>query len=204
MPVKHALLALLAERDLTGYELKLRFERVLGEFWQLNSGQVYSTLERLRRAGMVARRRPTASDDDPTASDDVARAAFSLRPRGRLALEEWLAAPIARLRPVRDPLFVKLAFSRPEHVPAVLRTFAQETRRYREAAETLRAMVAREPMSHGGRVRWLVAEAARLTYEAQLGWLDCVQRTLADASVSSRRSDPRPLRPATERSEAVA
>ena len=45
MPVKHALLALLAERDLTGYELKLRFERVLGEFWQLNSGQVYSTLE---------------------------------------------------------------------------------------------------------------------------------------------------------------
>ena len=41
MPVKHALLALLAQRDLTGYELKLRFERTLGDFWQLNSGQVY-------------------------------------------------------------------------------------------------------------------------------------------------------------------
>ena len=201
MPVKHALLALLAERDLPGYELKLRFERVLGEFWQLNSGQVYSTLERLRRAGMVARRRP---DGETESADDVARAAFSLRPRGRHALEEWLAAPIARLRPVRDPLFVKLAFSRPEHVPAVLRTFAQESRRYREAAETLRALVAREPMSHGGRVRWLVAEAARLTYEAQLGWLDCVQRTLADASVSSRRSDLHPLRAAPERNEAVA
>ena len=62
MPVKHALLALLAERDLTGYELKLRFERVLGEFWQLNSGQVYSTLERLRRDGMVSRRRPAGHD----------------------------------------------------------------------------------------------------------------------------------------------
>ena len=200
MPVKHALLALLAERDLTGYELKLRFERVLGEFWQLNSGQVYSTLERLRRAGMVSRQRPTETD----ATDDVARAAFSLRPRGRHALEEWLAAPIARLRPVRDPLFVKLAFSRPEHVPIVLRTFAQETRRYREATETLRALVAREPMSHGGRVRWLVAEAARLTYEAQLGWLDCVQRTLAGPSVSSRRSDLHPLRTPPRRNEAVA
>lgn len=223
MPVKHALLALLAERDLTGYELKLRFERVLGEFWQLNSGQVYSTLERLRRDGMVSRRRPPAPPpvvdppptmvdglpadiasmpatidsiptESPAAHDDTARAAFSIRPRGRRALAAWLVAPVGRLRPVRDPLYVKLAFSSPEQVPLVLRAFAQETRRYREASETLRALVAREPMSHGGRVRWLVAEAARLTYEAQLGWLDCVQRTLAPAPPRPRRADPRPLR----------
>ncbi len=203
MPVKHALLALLAERDLTGYELKLRFERVLGEFWQLNSGQVYSTLERLRRDGMVSRRRPPAPPApmiDPmvaepivpiSASDDTARAAFSIRPRGRRALAAWLTAPVGRLRPVRDPLYVKLAFSSPEQVPLVLHAFAQETRRYREATETLRALVAREPMSHGGRVRWLVAEATRLAYEAQLGWLDCVQRTLAPPQ--PRRADPRPL-----------
>lgn len=223
MPVKHALLALLAERDLTGYELKLRFERVLGEFWQLNSGQVYSTLERLRRDGMVSRRRPPSPppvldpvppmadpvplmvDPMPTvidplppaptaASDDVARAAFSIRPRGRRALATWLTAPVGRLRPVRDPLYVKLAFSSPEQVPLILRAFAQETRRYREASETLRALVAREPMSHGGRARWLVAEAARLTYEAQLSWLDCVRRTLAPAPPQPRRADPRPLR----------
>ncbi len=203
MPVKHALLALLAERDLTGYELKLRFERVLGDFWQLNSGQVYSTLERLRRDGMVHRRRPqptTVADASPPTpdaapgADDVARAAFSIRPRGRQALATWLTAPVGRLRPVRDPLFVKLAFSTPELVPILLHTFAQETRRYREAAETLRALVAREPMSHGGRVRWLVAEATRLAYEAQLRWLDCVQRTLAPPAPRARRADPRPLR----------
>lgn len=217
MPVKHALLALLVERDLTGYELKLRFERVLGEFWQLNSGQVYSTLERMRRAGMVARRSDhnlasAGREVDVAAATgtdtDVARAAFSIRPRGRHALEEWLAAPVARLRPVRDPLFVKLAFSGPEHVALMLRTLAHETRRYREAAETLRALVAREPMSHSGRVRWLVAEAARLTYEAQLGWLDCVQRTLGREASASRRADPRPLRsaahPTPERRGAVA
>lgn len=202
MPVKHALLALLAERDLTGYELKLRFERVLGEFWQLNSGQVYSTLERLRRDGMVSRHRPqipqapldTTPSDAAVDGDDAARAAFSIRPRGRRALAAWLVAPVGRLRPARDPLYVKLAFCAPEQVPLVLRAFAQETRRYREATETLRALVAREPMSHGGRVRWLVAEAARLTYEAQLGWLDCVQRTLAPAPPHPRRADPRPLR----------
>src|SRR4029077_18858173 len=61
MPVKHALLALLAQRELTGYELKLRFERTLGDFWQLNSGQVYSTLERLRRDGCIARQSETGT-----------------------------------------------------------------------------------------------------------------------------------------------
>jgi DNA-binding PadR family transcriptional regulator len=182
MPVKHALLALLAERDLSGYELKLRFERVLGDFWQLNSGQVYSTLERMRRAGMVVRRVP---------ADDDARVVFAVTPRGRRALTQWLATPVGRLRPVRDPLYVKLAFSRPEQVALVLRAFAHERRRYGEAAETLRALVARAPMSHGGRVRWLVAEAARLTYEAQLAWLACVDQTLARADAPCGRHPER-------------
>jgi DNA-binding PadR family transcriptional regulator len=192
MPVKHALLALLAERDLTGYELKLRFERVLGEFWQLNSGQVYSTLERLRREGLVARRPPTP--DATSAEVRLDRAAFSLRPRGRVALDEWLTAPVARLRPIRDPLLVKLAFSGPEHLPALRRAFAHEARRYGEATETLRAFVAREPMSHGGRVRWLVAEATRLAYQAQLDWIACVQRTIAPGDSDAPQGAPRPLR----------
>jgi DNA-binding PadR family transcriptional regulator len=218
MPVKHALLALLAERDFTGYELKLRFERVMGEFWQLNSGQVYSTLERLRRAGMIARRAslergapaPEAvAESGVRRADDVTRITFSLLPRGRRALAQWLAAPTPRLRPVRDPLFVKLAFSAPEEIPAILRAFAAESQRYGEAAETLRALVAREPMSHGGRVRWLVAEATRLNYEAQLEWIARVQRTLAlhapaPADVPPRSAEPRALRVTRAPREAVA
>lgn len=208
MPVKHALLALLAERDLTGYELKLRFERVLGDFWQLNSGQVYSTLERMRRGGMVMRRHPEGpappagrrtNGDAGDDRADVARVVFAITPRGRRTLSQWIATPVARLRPVRDPLYVKLAFSGPEQVPLLLRAFAHETRRYGEATETLRALVAREPMSHGGRVRWLVAEAARLTYEAQLAWLDSVQQTLTRAAPpgddrTERRGTPRSVR----------
>ena len=201
MPVKHALLALLAERDLTGYELKLRFERILGEFWQLNSGQVYSTLERLRREGMVSRTRLHEGDD-------VTRAAYAIRPRGRRALAQWMAAPVGRLRPVRDPLFVKLAFCDPSDVGRVLQSFAAETRRYREATETLRAFVAREPMSHGGRVRWLVAEAARRSYQAQVDWLECVERFLGESALGAPRRDPLPLRRGSaapqDRHEAVA
>ncbi|MCC6849863.1 MAG: PadR family transcriptional regulator [Deltaproteobacteria bacterium] len=194
MPVKHALLALLTERDLTGYELKLRFERILGEFWQLNSGQVYSTLERLRREGMVSRSRVHDDGDG-----DAARAAFAIRPRGRQALARWMAAPVGRLRPVRDPLFVKLVFCDPGDVARVLRSFAAEARRYHEATETLRALVARAPMSHGGRVRWLVADAARRSYQAQLEWLESVRRFLGESDPPTTRREPLPLRRAPAR-----
>ena len=169
MPVKHALLALLAQRDLTGYELKVRFERALGDFWQLNSGQVYSTLERLRRGGLVTRRRESGT---------VERSRYAILPRGRRQLDRWITGPTPRLRPVRDPLYVKLVFTPPEQLPTLLRSVVAETRRYGDAIETLRALVAREPLSTAGRTRWLVAEATRLQYEAQLSWLGTVRRTL--------------------------
>ena len=170
MPVKHALLALLAQRDLTGYELKIRFERALGDFWQLNSGQVYSTLERLRRAGLVTRQKEAGN---------VERSRYAILPRGRRQLERWMTAPAPRLRPIRDPLYVKLVFTPEEDIPALLRTFGAETRRYGDAVETLSALVAREPLSTAGRARWLVAEATRLQYDAQLSWLATVRRLLA-------------------------
>jgi DNA-binding PadR family transcriptional regulator len=187
MPVKHALLALLAQRDLTGYELKVRFERTLGDFWQLNSGQVYSTLERLRRGGLVVRRHEAGS---------VERTRYTLLPRGRRQLERWMMAPAPRLRPVRDPLYVKLVFSPPERVPALLASFVAETRRYGDAIENLTALVAREPLSLSGRTRWLVTEAARLHYDAQLRWLANVRRVLAAEGAASTDA-------ASDRSEAL-
>lgn len=196
MPVKHALLALLAERDLTGYELKVRFERAVGEFWQLNSGQVYSTLERLRRCGLVQRRAEDGA---------VERTRYALTARGRQQLERWLVSPLPRLRPVRDPLYVKVVFSTPERTAALLATFTGEARRYGEALETLGALVAREPMSFTGRTRWLAAEAVRLSYEAQLKWIETVRRMLAVHAVESvveRGSRPGRSAPAMPRAVA--
>jgi len=197
MPVKHALLALLAQRDLTGYELKVRFERALGDFWQLNSGQVYSTLERLRRAALVMRR------SDHSA---VERTRYTLLPRGRRQLERWLSLPVPRLRPVRDPLYVKLVFTPPEHAPALLGALTAETRKYTQAIDTLSALVAREPLSLAGRTRWLVAEAARVDYEARLRWLESVRRVLGPHACQTEVEPPGPFptapRTAPARSEA--
>ena len=53
MAVREGLLALLSERPSHGYQLKTGFEAATGGVWPLNVGQVYTTLDRLDRDGLV-------------------------------------------------------------------------------------------------------------------------------------------------------
>jgi len=53
LSVKHGLLALLAEAPRHGYQLKTDFEHPTGGSWAINIGQVYTTLQRLERDGLV-------------------------------------------------------------------------------------------------------------------------------------------------------
>ena len=99
MSVRHALLALLSEGPKYGLQLRQEFEARTGEVWPLNVGQVYTTLQRLERDGLVesdgrrraARRRATASP--PTGADE---------------LLDWLRTPPDRRQPPRDELVIKV------------------------------------------------------------------------------------------------
>ena len=53
MSIRHSLLALLEQGPLYGYRLKSEFEAATGQMWPLNDGQVYTTLARLARDGLV-------------------------------------------------------------------------------------------------------------------------------------------------------
>jgi DNA-binding PadR family transcriptional regulator len=63
MSVRHALLALLSEGPKYGLQLREEFEARTGDVWPLNVGQVYTTLQRLERDGLVEsdRRRGSGS-----------------------------------------------------------------------------------------------------------------------------------------------
>ena len=62
MSVRHALLALLSEGPKYGLQLRQEFEARTGEVWPLNVGQVYTTLQRLERDGLVE---AEEADDGP-------------------------------------------------------------------------------------------------------------------------------------------
>ena len=53
MSVRHALLALLSDGPKYGMQLRDEYEATTGDIWPLNVGQVYTTLQRLDRDGLI-------------------------------------------------------------------------------------------------------------------------------------------------------
>src|SRR6201999_3132405 len=99
MSVRHALLALLSEGPKYGLQLRQEFEAGTGEMWPLNVGQVYTTLNRLERDGLVE------ADD---ADDDGPQRTFRLTAAGGDELESWLRTPPGATAPPRDELVIKV------------------------------------------------------------------------------------------------
>jgi DNA-binding PadR family transcriptional regulator len=97
--VRHALLALLSEGPKYGLQLREEFEARTGEVWPLNVGQVYTTLQRLERDGLVA------SDD---ASEDGPQKGFRITVEGEQELAGWLRTPPDLSSPPRDELVIKV------------------------------------------------------------------------------------------------
>ena len=85
MSVRHALLALLSEGPKYGLQLRQEFEARTGEVWPLNVGQVYTTLQRLERDGLVE------SDDDRRRGP--AERLPDHRRRRATSWREWLRTP---------------------------------------------------------------------------------------------------------------
>jgi DNA-binding PadR family transcriptional regulator len=99
MSVRHALLALLSEGPKYGLQLRQEFEERTGEVWPLNVGQVYTTLQRLERDGLVA------SEEDGGSSTQKA---FQITAAGAAELDAWLRTPPDLSSPPRDELVIKV------------------------------------------------------------------------------------------------
>ncbi len=95
--MRYGLLTLLAEEPAHGYELKTGLERAAGGSWAINVGQVYSTLRRLERDGLVVEDAATADHRD-----------YRITPLGRTELDRWFAAPYAPDSAPRDELTAKV------------------------------------------------------------------------------------------------
>jgi DNA-binding PadR family transcriptional regulator len=99
MSVRHALLALLSEGPKYGLQLREEFEARTGEVWPLNVGQVYTTLQRLERDGLV-------ESDDST--DEGPQKGFRITSGGAEELAAWLRTPPDLSSPPRDELVMKV------------------------------------------------------------------------------------------------
>ena len=101
MSVKHSLLALLEQGPMYGYQLRSEFEQRTGSTWPLNVGQVYTTLNRLERDGLV----------EIDGEDGEGHVVYRVTEAGRAEVDAWFRTPVARTQPPRDELAIKLALA---------------------------------------------------------------------------------------------
>jgi DNA-binding PadR family transcriptional regulator len=99
LSVRHALLGLLSEGPKYGLQLREEFEAATGEVWPLNIGQVYTTLQRLERDGLV---------ESDGAGDDGPQKGFRITSQGAGELARWLRTPPDLSSPPRDELVIKV------------------------------------------------------------------------------------------------
>lgn len=98
MSVRHALLALLSEGPKYGLQMRDEFEQRTGDVWPLNVGQVYTTLQRLERDGLVV------SDGE----GDGPQKSYRITTEGAGELDVWLRTPPDLSAPPRDELVIKV------------------------------------------------------------------------------------------------
>src|SRR5208282_4200072 len=103
MSVRHAMLALLSEGPKYGLQLREEFEARTGEAWPLNVGQVYTTLQRLERDGLVEPDDAAQDGREKTPQEN-----FRVTAEGESELACWLRTPPDLAAPPRDELVMKV------------------------------------------------------------------------------------------------
>lgn len=186
MSVRHALLALLSETPKYGQQLREEFEAGTGEVWPLNVGQVYMTLQRLERDGLIE------SDGD---ASDGPKKSYRLTDPGRDELMRWLGPPPDTGVPPRDELVIKVLVAL--RVPGVDVTALIQAHRRRLVVmmQHFTAVKADADPSEVGLLLVVDAEIFRL--DAAIRWLDSAEVRLRGVGplVFPAGAEPEPTRP---------
>ena len=175
MSVRYAMLALLSEGPKYGLQLREEFEARTGEVWPLNVGQVYQTLQRLERDGLV--------QSDGT-SDEGPQKGFRITADGEQELARWLRTPPDLSSPPRDELVMKVLVAL--YVPSAdVHAVIQAHRRY--VVELMQRWTRIREDDAGDLNTVLAIDAELFRLDSVARWLDA-----AEARVNRAASDGTP------------
>ena len=197
MSVRQSLLAILDQGPCYGYQLRAEFDRRTGSTWPLNVGQIYNTLDRLERDGLV----------EKGDVDEHGHVYWRITDAGTAEVRSWLASPVERGPGTRDELAIKLAVAATlpgADVAGIIRTQRRASRDRLEGLQRAR---------YGGanpegpeQVAWsLVVDSMVYAAEAETRWLDHVEQRLAlhpDHAMALELSTDKPKRGRPAKGEA--
>ncbi|GAB2458864.1 PadR family transcriptional regulator [Streptosporangium sandarakinum] len=165
--MQDAVLAMLAKEPSHGYHLRARLRHSLGPLGEsMNPGQIYVTLARLEKAGLVVCERADGLPEKPE------RKVYALTPAGQQRVAAWLTE-IGWPKPDLAEFHLKLATAAAARLADPVELIAAQRRellrRLREAQQAALA----EPAGSGAA---LLLEGVMLRLQADLRWLDACER----------------------------
>lgn len=154
-----------------GYDVRRELESELGAEWSVNYGQVYTTLERLVRDGLVVQ------SDTIVGADAPDRKLYTVTPAGRTALKQWFLTPVTAGEANRDELFAKLMLGLTSDVEVADIIQTQRKSELRRIAELTALKESMDPALDLPEV--LQIDLQILRTEAVIRWLDIAESKIA-------------------------
>jgi DNA-binding PadR family transcriptional regulator len=172
--MRELFLALLAAERGHGYELKQSLQQEFGEVLPaLNAGQIYSTLARLERDGLVV--------GQSVEGDSRRKRMYELTEAGRVALARWIDTPVPGMR-LKDEFFMKLVVVASAGLAEPETLIEGQRREYLQSLRDLDALLA---SNDKGAAAELLVEGAVLHAKADLEWLDLIEQRLTTREEST-------------------
>jgi DNA-binding PadR family transcriptional regulator len=165
--MRELFLALLAGDSRYGYELGQALQQEFGELLPaLNAGQIYSTLARLERDGLVV--------GQSVAGDSRRKRTYELTEDGRATLTRWVETPVAGAR-LKDEFFMKFVVVVSAGLAEPKTVIEGQRREYLQSLRDLDALLT---ANGRGAAAELLVEGAILHAKADLEWLDLIEQRL--------------------------
>lgn len=176
MSVRNAILGILIKRSRYPYQLSIDFEKLTGYTWQLNSGQLYQTVYKLEREGLVERTECNPNVHGP-------RWVFQITDKGRDAYKRSRLTKPQRVKPLRNDLLLEIALSESGDAPRLLDTINTRARlckeRLREYTELEAGMVPADKASSWEEVGATLSLTGALEQvQSELRWLTVARKTV--------------------------
>jgi DNA-binding PadR family transcriptional regulator len=165
---QEVVLAMLAKEPSHGYELRARLRNALGPLGDaMNAGQIYVTLTRLEKAGLVV------SEPSATDADRPDRKTYSLTATGQQRVAEWLAE-VSWPKPDLAEFHLKLIAAAAAGLADPLSIVdAQRRELLRRLRDAQRAALAEPDRSDAA----LLLEGIVLRLQADLRWLEACEQS---------------------------
>jgi DNA-binding PadR family transcriptional regulator len=162
--MKYLFLALLSKQPTHGYDLLQKYETLFSAVLPpLNAGQIYTTLSRLERDGLV-------EDHSVEQEGKPDKRIYQLTEQGNQILLEWFTTPLTGPR-IKDNFYMKLISARMSSLVDIQQLIDGQRRQYLQSLHDLNNLALQTDIADDPG-KFLLIRGAVLHLKADLEWLD--------------------------------